>query len=206
MSLTAKDSGGSSFPPVPQGQHYAITTAIYDLGTQVSERFGNVSRKVLIQWELPEQRIDIEKDGEKQNLPRAISKQYTLSLHEKANLRHDLESWRGKTFTEKECEGFDVLVLLGVPCMLQILHKNKDGKTYSNISTITPVAKGTPKKQPENPLRTFSFEDGSNIPEGTPEWIQKIIEQSEEWQMKDYYPDSDSGVEQPQYSDDDIPF
>src|SRR3990167_3685661 len=35
-----------------------------------------------------------------------ISKFYTLSLSEKANLRKDLEGWRGKSFTESELEGF----------------------------------------------------------------------------------------------------
>ena len=201
MGLIASDKGGG-FDPVPEGLHYAICTAVYDLGTQFNEKFGKSARKVLVQWELPEERIDIEKDGEKLNLPRAISKQYTLSLHEKAQLRKDLESWRGKAFTEKELEGFDVMVLAGISCMVQIIHKKKDAKTYANIATVTPVPRGLPKKSPENPVRTFSMEDDAEFPQGMPEWIQEIIKGSEEFEMKDYYPPD----EPPPPGDEDIPF
>lgn len=202
MPILASDKGGG-FDPIPEGLHYAICTAVYDLGTQFSEKFGKSSRKVLIQWELPEERIDIEKDGEKLNLPRATSKQYTLSLHEKALLRKDLESWRGRSFTEKELAGFDILVLAGIPCMLQIIHKKKDAKVYANIVTITPVPKGMPKKQPENPIRTFSIDDDKCMPEGMPEWIQNIIKESEEYRDKEYCSSND---DPPPPGDDDIPF
>jgi len=105
--------------------HKAICYGVYDLGTQFNETFGNKNHKVLLQWELPEARIDIQKDGEDLNLPRAQSKIYTLSLHEKANLRKDLESWRGKSFTATELEGFDLKNLLGVDCQLQVIHKTE---------------------------------------------------------------------------------
>jgi len=204
MALNATDKGGSSFPPIPEGQHYAITTAIYDLGTQLNEKFGNYAQKVLIQWELPDERIDIEKDGETLNLPRATSKQYTLSLHEKATLRKDLESWRGKSFTEKELDGFDVLVLAGIPCMLQIIHRKVDTKTYANIVTITPVPRGMPKREPENPIRTFSLEDNDSFPEGMPQWIQDIVQKSEEFGMREYY--TQGNDEPPPPGEEDIPF
>jgi len=203
MGLMANDKGGG-FDPIPEGLHYAICTAVYDLGTHFSEKFSKSAHKVMIQWELPEERIEIEKDGEKLNLPRATSKQYTLSLHEKSILRKDLTSWRGKSFTEKELEGFDVMVLAGIHCMIQVIHVKKDTKTYANIATITPVPKGMPKKTPENPVRTFSLDDDDSFPEGMPQWVQDIIQESEEFEMKDYMPQGND--EPPPPGDDDIPF
>ena len=140
MGLTAKDKGnGKDFEPIPEGMHHAICYGLYDLGTQYNERFGKSAHKVLIQWELPNQRIEIEKDNETLDLPRATSKIYTLSLHEKSNLKKDLASWRGKSFTPEELEGFDLRAILGINCTLQIIHNKKDGNTYSNVATIVPI-------------------------------------------------------------------
>ena len=78
---------------------------IIDLGTHTedSPQFGRKTQhKMMIQWECPEYRIEIEKDGKKLDLPRAISRRYTMSLGKKANLRKDLEAWRGKPFTDDE--------------------------------------------------------------------------------------------------------
>ncbi len=203
MGLTAKETGGSSFSPLPQGLHQAICYAIYDLGTHYSDKFGKSAHKVLICFEIPEERIDVERDGVEVNLPRAISKQYTLSLHEKSVLRKDLQSWRNKVFTAQELEGFDLTKLLGVNCMLQVLHTVKDGKTYANIATVTPLPKGFEKKSTENQQTFFSFEDEMGIPEHAPAWVQEIIKESDEWK-------NGSGVSNgEQYGpspDDDIPF
>ena len=148
MSLTAKDSGsGLNYDPIPEGLHLAHCYSVVDLGTQVSEYNGKeiVRNRVLITWELPDERIDIEKeDGTKVNLPRAISAEYTLSLHDKAALRHDLETWRSKQFTDDELDGFNLEKLLGVSAQIQVLHKKSaDGKkTYANVTSIVPAPKG----------------------------------------------------------------
>lgn len=206
MGLTAKDKGGDDFEPIPEGMQHGICYGLYDLGTQRTEFQGTPKKihQVLLVWELPEIRIDLERDGgETENLPRSISKRYTLSLHKKANLRKELESWRGKTFTELELEGFNLQKLLGVNCTLQIMHNKKEDRTYSNISNVLPLL-SHPQKQPENPIRFFSFEDHTNIPEGTPDWISDIIKNAEEWgagtALNEDIPYSDTPP------DDDIPF
>lgn len=200
MGLVAKDKGnGKDFDPVPQGVHRAICYGVYDLGTQFSAYYGKSAHKVLLQWELPDCRIDIEKDGDTQNLPRAQSKMYTLSLHEKSNLRKDLESWRGRMFTAQELEGFNLEKLLAAHCQLQIIHRKKEDKTYANVSLIIPAANGE-KGEPENPTRFFSLNDhGMDIPEGTPEWIIKIIQESEEYKAQD---DTPTGMDEPPWDDD----
>ena len=205
MGINVKENGGGNYEPVPEGMHQGICYAVYDLGTQFNEKFGKSIHKVLIMWEIPEERIDIERNGETINLPRAISKEYTASLHEKANLRKQLEGWRGRAFTPEELKGFDLTKLLSVNCMLQVIHTTKNDKTYANVQTIVPLMKGMAKKAPENPTKYFSFEDGTTIPEGTPEWVVKKIEAAEEWNTDPQSP-VDQGSEPPWPEDDQIPF
>uniref|UniRef100_A0A6M3LET5 Uncharacterized protein n=1 Tax=viral metagenome TaxID=1070528 RepID=A0A6M3LET5_9ZZZZ len=196
-------SEGSTREPIPAGMHHAICYSVYDLGHQYSEQFDKSSHKCVIIWELPDERIQIEKDGETKDLPKITSKQYTLSLHEKANLRKDLESWRGKVFTEAELAGFDIHNLIGINCMLQIIHKQRDGKTYANISAIVPLMKGMAKKAPENPTVVYALSDGEP-PETTPKWIVETIRQSDEWKATVSRQESE---EPPPYiPDDDVPF
>ena len=80
-----------------------------------------------------------------------LTKKYTLSLGEQANLRKDLESWRGKPFSAEELAGgFDLEHLYGINCLLGIQHEqNADGtKTYANITAILPPQKGMEKMIP----------------------------------------------------------
>src|SRR3989304_9107557 len=181
MALTAKDKGGGDYEPIPEDLHMAICYGIWDLGTQYNEVWHQESHKVAVVWELPEIRGEFERNGVKVNLPRAISKQYRLSLHKKAGLRKDLESWRGKKFTEEELsKGFDIKKLLGVPCQIQVLHNRVEDKTYANISAIIKAPTGT-KLTPENPITFFSFEENMDIPPSTPEWIEKLIKGAKEY-------------------------
>lgn len=195
MGLTAKKTGGGDYPPIPEGVHHAICYGIWDIGTHFIERFSKDAHQCIIAWELPEERITIED----KDLPRAASKKFTVSLHEKAELRKYLELWRGKAFTESELEGFDVKAILGANCFLQIIHKKKDNKTFANVVGVTPIPKGTAKRQAENTLKFFSFEDGSNIPEGTPDWISDQIKSAKEW-------GGGSQEEAPPVPDEEIPF
>lgn len=196
--LLAKE--GTMFEPVLEGVHKGVCYAIYDLGMQYNEIFGKSAHKAVIIWELPGERIQIERDGETLDLPRVVSKKYTLSLGDRANLRKDLESWRGKTFTPEELKGFDIHKLLGANCMIQIIHKSKDGKTYANISAILPLYKGMKKLEPENPTVIYSLDQGEP-PETTPKWIVDLIHKSQEWQETH----GDSPEERPSYDDEPPP-
>jgi len=208
MGITAKSSGGNDFKPIPEGMYQGVAYMVFDLGTQFNERYNNSSRKVLVGWEIPDERIDI--DGV--SLPMVISKRYTLSLHEKAILRGDLEAWRSKKFTAEELNGFDIAKLLGVNCNIQILHNENEGKTYANVVTVTPLMKGQEKKEVESEFLYYSFEDNNDFPEETPEWIVKIAKKSQEWQdiheLGDVAMDAADAAQEepPPVGDDQIPF
>lgn len=185
MPLIARESSSASIAPINPGVYVAVCYGLIDLGTHHNPLFENAAHKILIQWELPEVRGDFERDGQQVNLPRAISKRYTLSLSEKANLRRDLESWRGRKFAAPELSGFDLRAILGTPCQLQIVRENsKEGRVFATIAAIMALPKGAPRPKAENPTAFFSFEDAGDkpvLPSGLPEWVTKTVMESKEW-------------------------
>ncbi len=167
----------------PAGTHVARCFSIIDMGTQTSEYMGESKdlHKVRVTWELPEEKAVFKEENGEQ--PFVLSKDYTLSLYEKANLRKDLESWRGKQFTEQELMGFDISRLIGVPCLLSVVHKTTDkGKTFANISSVSSLAKGMKCPEQINPSVEYSINDKDNdVFRSFPEWLQKKIEEAHEW-------------------------
>lgn len=183
MSLTAKATNEKQFELAPEGTHIARCIQIVDLGTQPVEFNGEKKEqhKARITWELPnEQRVFKEENGEQ---PFLVSKEFTVSLSEKANLRKVLESWRGKAFEDSELQGFDVMNVLGVPCMLQIIHKtSKSGNKYAEISSVMKLMKGTVCPNQINPSTSLSFEDWNEaIFNGLNEWLRDKIKLSPEY-------------------------
>jgi len=214
MPLTATEGGGGDRQIVAAGPKIARCYLICDIGTQENTYAGDLKivHQVVVGWEIPAERITI-KD---RDLPVAISKLYTLSLHEKANLRKDLDSWRGKSFTGDELGGFDLKNVLGVPCQLQVVHREGgNGKMYANVATVMGVPAGLDVPAAENPAQYFSLEEGGDIPENIPQWIVDKIHESHEWkdrQAGDAARDAEAGVvfpdEEPPTvgANDDLPF
>lgn len=189
---------GNAPEPVPAGNHVARCIQLVDMGTQKIEFQGKVKfqPKVRVTWELPEVTKEFkEGDGEK---PYLISKTYTASLHEKAALAKDLESWRGKAFTDDERAGFDLKKVLGQPCLLNVIHEAKDGNVYSNIASISQVPKGMAVKPVVNTLVEFAFESfSSEVFESLPDFLKDRIKLSPEYAI--------ATGEHQQFPDDGIP-
>lgn len=191
MGLTVSaSSGGGNFIQVPAGVHLACCYRIIDLGTQKTTYMGQskMSAKVLFQFEVHTENDDgtplLTQDGK----PLSISKQYTLSLGENAILRRDLQSWRGREFTNEEIKdkAFELEVFLGKWCMINVVHTNKDGKTYANVDSITPVP-ATIKKNglPEaanQPIIFYIPEADMAVFETFSDYIKNKIKASPEWE------------------------
>lgn len=67
-----------------------------------------------------------------------VSAWFNKSMHEMATLRKFLEQWRGRPFGDElnRPPGFDLESVVGVPCVLNIVHNSSGGKTYANIASI----------------------------------------------------------------------
>ena len=174
----AKESGGD-FPLPPAGNHSARCFGVVDVGTQISPMYGP-NHKVMLMFELPDLLVTI--SGEDQ--PTIITKEYTLSLSGKANLRHDLESWRGVEFTAKELEGFEVSKVVGAPALLNLTHQTSaKGRKRAVIAAITPLPKGMVAPEPQFEPVKFDLTMGQKSKPflSLPAWIQKKIQSCQEW-------------------------
>jgi hypothetical protein len=142
----------------------------------------NLKRKVFVRWELPHERLTwTDREGVEREGPRVISKTYTLSLHENSAMRADLVGWRGRNFSPEEEKAFDVSKLLGVPCMVTVVHKQSNDKTFANVQSVSGVPKGMDR--PSHPEITPILYDADNLGswDQLPEWLQKKIDE----QVKD---------------------
>lgn len=177
MSLTVS-SGESDYEVVPAGQHLAVCYRLVDAGTREEQYKDNPPKKrhvLFVYWELPEVKMG---DGR----PFTISKKYTLTLNENGTLFKDLKTWRGKSFTQEELKGFDLLNVLGVSALLEVEHSD-EGKARV-VSVFKPDG-GAKKTETENEQQAFDIDEYAKgdpkmieIFGSFPEWMQGMIEES----------------------------
>ena len=207
MGIYAKDNGGKDYEPMEAGNYAAICYMMVEIGhvpnpfhRPDSPTSNEVRHECYIRWEFPgETKVFKPENGPE---PFSIGKTFTLSLHEKAGLRKTLESWRGKPFTEDEAKRFDITQLLGKTCLINVVHKTREsGKTYAEVSSISPIPKGMEKPVPSNKPILLSYEDwNENVYNSLPEWLRNRIAESEEYKALGV----PKGIGQE--PDDDLPF
>ena len=184
-SIYATKPEQTEFAKVEPGTYMARCFSMIEIGHIDTEFNGEKKKahKVMLTWELPEELAVF--NEEKGPEPFSVSKTYTLSMHEKSTLRKDLESWRGKGFTELEAAKFDITKLLGVPCLLTITHqpgKTDPTKTYVTVSSISRLMKNQECPPPVNPSRTLSFNDFDwKVFEALSDYTKDKIKQSDEF-------------------------
>jgi len=163
----------------PAGMANAVCLWIEDIGRHKGEWKGKekIQRKLLFFWETSKKQAD--------GKPFIISKKYTASMYESAQLRADLAAWNGGDFTEAELKRFDVDMFLGRPCLLNFVHTT-DGK-YSNIASITPLMDGMAPLVPVNKEK--------------PEWLTKWVAKLRAASM-----DAGSENQAPPHDDSELPF
>ena len=135
MAIMAREPE-STFTPCPEGLHHAVCVDVIDLGV-LQTTWGD-KHKVRIVWQVEEEHPETGKRFD-------VRKHYSLSLHTKATLRKDLESWRGRKFSETELGGFDLERLIGANCQVQVVQDITDeSKVYANVQAVVPPPKATP--------------------------------------------------------------
>lgn len=177
MPLVIPQETSGSYERPPEGNHVAVCCSLVDLGTQHSEVYNNNQRKILIEWELAE---ETKEDGS----PFYIDQIYTLSMNEKSTLRKALESWRGVRFAPEDFGRFELSVLVGKGCMLNVVHTEKGDKVYANIASIARLPKGMPAPTLRTTPRVFSLEPSEYDPDAMAGLRDKIVEKiknSPEW-------------------------
>ncbi len=208
MGFIATDTGGdSNFKRVPAGAYIGRCYSLIDLGTQKTDgQFGvKMNHKIKISWELfgdDDQGNPLTVDVDGVEMPMTISKNYTVSLHEKANLRKELAAWRGRDFTEEEAKAFDVSKLVGAYCMVNVTTSETNGKTYSNVAGLTPIPSALKNNKPAPVHKNIIFDldnPDMEIFAGFYDKLKEQIQLSPEWCEK-------NGATMPTHFDDDIGF
>jgi hypothetical protein len=189
--MKARDSGGDiNFEPAPVGMHIARCIRLIDLGTTMDDYWGREKHQIFIMWEIPGEMktYTVKEDGKADREvtePFTVSKFYTVSLSDKAHLRHDLESWRSKAFTEAELEGFELKGILGAPCMVNVIHtEKKRGGIGAVVKSVTGMPKGLECPPMVHDKVYFSMDDGEFDPkelEKVSKGLRQQIERSNEY-------------------------
>lgn len=175
------DAGGGDFEQPPAGTHVARCVKMIDIGTQRGEYQGkaNSRRQVIIGFELP---LELLTEGAAAGKPFTVSRFYTASLSEKANLRKDLANWRGRDFTQQELLGFDSKNILDKGCMLSLTPNDKN---KVRITAIMALPKGSVVPPRVNPLVYFSLEPGEfdlSVFDSLSDGIKKLVVLSPEYE------------------------
>jgi hypothetical protein len=183
MGIYAEQKEGNDFITVEPGTYVARCYSMIEIGTIETEYKGTKKKqhKASVTWELPtETAIFHEEKGPE---PFVVSKKYTLSMYKDANLRKDLESWRGKGYSEDEAKRFDITKLIGQPCLITVIQKQRPDdptKTYTSVENVTKMMKDQECPPQINPTRVLSFD----------KWDDKIFNSLSDY-MKDQIRSSD---------------
>lgn len=204
MHLPAPNEKDFEIPPA--GTHKAICYRVLDLGTQDGSFMGKPKKqhKIIVSWELPEEKMS---DGR----PFTISQRYTWSMSEKATLRKHLEAWRGVKFTDADFGegGFNIKKIVGLGCLLTIVHNERDDKTYANIVSISKVMKGMDLPPPTNE-QSYLWLDrsvwNSAVFDKLSDNLKTTIMKSPEYEAVISGKDPEPVNQIPEFHDDEIPF
>lgn len=189
MAIVAPKSE-KKFDPVPAGNHVARVYRIIHVGSVPESWEGEekTMNKIILGFELPnETKVFKEENGPQ---PYVISREFTLSMNEKANLRHLVEGILGVALTDDEANGFDVETLLGKTCLLNVVHKKseKTGNINSNIQGASPIPKGMECPPAVNKEQLLNYDNFDVVLFGSlPEYLRLKIQSSAEYKVK--FPD-----------------
>lgn len=181
----------------PAGTHVARVYGFLNMGTRVQEYQGKlkdypdtlISFTLELPNEMNEFEIENKDTGEKEKVskPFVISREFTLSMGRKSNLRPFVEGIIGTSLTDEEAGNFDIETLVGMTCQATVAHKkSKDGtKTYANLISVAPLMKGIDVPDPINEpriqdVKTMELDEINNLPQ----FLQDKIRESDEFKAR----------------------
>lgn len=177
LNLEAMHTQRAKAARIEDGTYPARFSAIIDLGIQAQTDWQtgeatDPKPRVLITWTLPTETMEREhEDGTVEVIQRMISKEYTLSNHEKSNIVALVKSM-GTPMS-------DLTALLNLPCMVEV------GSTMNNNAKVVNCVK-TPKTMPvdelTNPPTYFDFDNpDKDLFLSLPAWAQDKIKDAENY-------------------------
>ena len=130
----AKDTGFAR-ELIPSGPHAARCARVIEIGKQWSDKFQSESNKVVIVLALPNVLVDI--NGEKKQA--FVSNRYGVTV---SAMSKNLKQYTQALDPNEEVTDFGGF--LNRTCAVFMKHKERDGKVYSNLDSVSPLLPGTP--------------------------------------------------------------
>lgn len=185
--MKAPKSKGGDFKTVPAGNHVARLYRLLHIGTVPEVYMGEdkMTDKIMLGFELPNEKAVF--TAEKGEEPFVISREFTLSMSEKANLRKIVEGMLGTTFNDDEAYEFDVESLIGQTCLLNVVHKKseKSGNDYALIMSASPLPKGMEAPAAYNKAQVLDYDKwNEDLFMSLPGFLKEKIRASEEYKKK----------------------
>lgn len=185
FNTTANSSQGGDWELPQAGTYPALLAALIDLGTHSFNYSGEVkeNRKILLVWELTG-------EFDSKGNPFLVNESYTWSLNKKATLRGIVEGFIGRTMADGE--DFDLLSLLGQPCMVSVTEGlSGAGKKFVSVASVSKPMKGltVPPANHEPYAFALSMLSTSKDEIKVPAWVpflygrkvEDVIKQSKEY-------------------------
>lgn len=187
MRVPASGAGDKSdFKPEPisdDESHIAVCIGVFYLGFQEGSYSGKAYEReeIIIQWEVDEKYS--KEAGEYAGKRKKISKRYTFSYANKANLYKLLCSWFGTSYIDKKKQemvknpaALNIYNLLGAACLMSVFHQEKDDRIYARVDAVQKLPKTMKAFKPSELIQDDSPE--------VPEWIQKIKDEAVEAELE----------------------
>lgn len=186
MSLTPQKQESTNRTIAPAGTHRAVLYKIINLGTIPTEWMGQEkkSHKIRLIWELTDEKIEYEKDGEKKSGPIVVGRKFTFSLGDKSSLYPIVVGMIGG-LTDDERWNFNIESLLGTPCLVTVVHDEFNGKPYAKITSASMLPRGMEIPTQVNKsvvidVRNMSQEEIDKLPE----YLAKDMQASDEYHVR----------------------
>lgn len=152
MATYAPVGQKKEYPLIPAGTHVGVIYKFMNMGTRyqlfkgVMKDYPDTLISFTIETDEEHEFTFKNEDGteEKVMKPLVISKEFTLSMSAKSNLRPFVEGVIGVKLTDEEAGAFDLEDLIGRAFLVSIVHKAsaKDGRIFANIAGTSPLMKG----------------------------------------------------------------
>ena len=152
LILSEVKSGGTDFGRVEDGTYPARIAQVVDFGIQPQTDWQtgeptDSKPRVMVTWEFPTSRIELENDEGTTSLPRWSSKEYTVSKSDKSNLMKLVGALAPKA------RGLDELINL--PCMVQV---GSTSGGNAKVLAVLPPMTGVDVAALENESVFFDFD------------------------------------------------
>ena len=176
LVLAEVKKAGTDFGRIEEGTYPARIAQVVDFGIQPQTDWKTKEPtaskpRVMITWEFPTSRIELENDEGTTSLPRWQGKEYTVSNSEMSNLMKLVGTLKPKARSLDE--------LLNVPCMVQI---GSTSGGNARVDNVLPAMQGMEVAELEKDSAYFDFDHPEEeLFLALPPWQQRKIKEAENY-------------------------